>query len=129
MLLGEVKRVLRRGGLFGIDLVPDLPAWDEYRNQVSLEGRGPRGGALTLVESVRQDRRRGLTIFDEEFVERIGRRTTRHRFSLTFRTIALPDLVERLAAAGFRAERLIGDYDGGGLTFDSKVWAVLARKR
>ena len=129
MLLADVHRVLKRRGLFGIDLVPDLPAWQEYHNQVSLRGRGPRGGELTLVESVRQDRRRGLTIFDEEFVERIGRRATRHRFSLTFRTIALPHLVERLDDAGFRAERLLGDYDGGRWTFDSNVWIILARKR
>jgi SAM-dependent methyltransferase len=56
-LLGEVRRVLAPGGLFAIDLVPDLPKWHEYNEQVSLRGRGPRGGQLTLVESVRQDRR------------------------------------------------------------------------
>src|SRR5471032_2230704 len=28
--LASVSRVLRRGGVLGIDLVPDLPAWDEY---------------------------------------------------------------------------------------------------
>jgi ubiquinone/menaquinone biosynthesis C-methylase UbiE len=129
MLLGEVHRVLRKGGLFGIDLVPDLPKWHEYNEQVSLRGRGPRGGELTLVESVRQDRRRRLTIFDETFVERIGRRSTRHTFSLTFRTLSLPEVVERVAGAGFVVERLLGDYRGGMWTDDSEVWVILARKR
>jgi ubiquinone/menaquinone biosynthesis C-methylase UbiE len=129
MLLGEVHRVLRKGGLFGIDLVPDLPKWHEHNEQVSLRGRGPRGGELTLVESVRQDRRRRLTIFDETFVERIGRRSTRHTFSLTFRTLSLPEVVERVAGAGFVVERLLGDYRGGMWTDDSEVWVILARKR
>lgn len=128
MLLDDVRRVLRRGGLFGIDLVPDLPKWHEYSEQVSLRGQGPRGGQLTLVESVRQDRRRKLTIFDETFVERIGRRTTKHTFSLTFRTLSLPDVVERVAAAGFVVERLLGDYRGGRWTDDAEVWVILARK-
>lgn len=128
MLLDEVRRVLRPGGLFGIDLVPDLPKWHEYNEQVSLRGKGPRGGQLTLVESVRQDRRRKLTIFDETFIERIGRTTTRHAFSLTFRTLSLPDVVERVAGAGFTVERLLGDYRGGRWTDDSEVWVILARK-
>ena len=129
MLLGEVHRVLGRGGLFGIDLVPDLPKWHEYIEQVSLKGRGPRGGQLTLVESVRQDRRRRLTVFDEVFVERIGGRTTKHAFSLTFRTLSLPEVVERVAEAGFVVDRLLGDYRGGRWTGDSEVWVILARKK
>lgn len=127
-LLADVRRVLRKGGLLGIDLVPDLPAWKEYRDRVSLRGRGPRGGELTLVESVRQDRRRKLTIFDEEFIEQKGSRKTRHTFSLTFRTLSLPDVVERLAAAGFVVEELLGDYRGGRWADDSEEWLILARK-
>ena len=70
--LASVHRVLRRGGTFGIDLVPDLPRWSEYSRRVSL--RGLRGKTrVTLVESVRQDRKRRLTIFDHEYVERRGR--------------------------------------------------------
>lgn len=127
-LLSEVRRVLRPGGLFGIDLVPDLPAWREYNQQVSMRGKGPRGGQLTLVESVRQDRRRKLTIFDEVFVERIDRRTTRHEFSLTFRTLSLPDMVERLSVEGFIVDRLLGDYRGSPWTAESGVWVILARR-
>jgi hypothetical protein len=127
MLLADVRRVLRPGGLFAIDLVPDLPKWSEYNEQVSMRGQGPRGGQLTLIESVRQDRRRRLTIFDELFVERIGRRKTEHRFSLTFRTLSLPEVVERVATAGFQIERLLGSYRGGAWTDDSEIWVILAR--
>jgi ubiquinone/menaquinone biosynthesis C-methylase UbiE len=128
-LLADVHRVLRRGGLFGIDLVPDLPAWREYRGRTTLQGRGPRGGRLTLVESVRQDRRRRLTIFDETFIERKGRRTSKHTFSLTFRTLSPPEVVERLAGAGFVVEQLLGDYRGGQWTDDAETWLIVARRR
>ena len=37
--LDELARVLRPGGALGIDLVPDLPAWDEYRDRTRLRGR------------------------------------------------------------------------------------------
>lgn len=127
-LLAETRRVLAPGGLFGIDLVPDLPAWRECREHVSLRGRGPRGGELTLIESVRQDRRRRLTIFDEVFVETIGRRRTRHAFTLTFRTLSLPDVVERVGRAGFAIERLFGDYAGGPWHDDAEVWLIVARR-
>ncbi len=71
--LKSVARVLRPGGLFVLDLVPDLPRWSEYRRRTSLKGRRDARTTVTLVESVRQDRRRKLTIFDQEYVERRGR--------------------------------------------------------
>ena len=42
--LDSVARVLKPGGLFGIDLVPDVPNWREYREQGPDEGpdRGRR---------------------------------------------------------------------------------------
>jgi len=126
--LADCARVLKRGGTLGIDLVPDLPAWDEYRRDVRLRGRAKGGGRITLVESVRQDRRRGVTIFDEEFVLTRGRRARRHRFSLTFRTLSVPDTIERLAAAGLTAERILGDYRGAAWDDRADVWVILARK-
>src|SRR5262249_20312263 len=55
--LASVSRVTIRGGLLGIDLVPDVPNWREYEDRVQLRGRdGARH--LTLIESVHQDRRR-----------------------------------------------------------------------
>ena len=43
--LASVARVLPKGGRFGIDLVPDLPAWDEYEDRKTLAGRMGRGHA------------------------------------------------------------------------------------
>ena len=128
-VLAESFRVLRRGGRLGIDLVPDLPAWREYQERVSLRGRGPRGGEVTLVESVRQDRRRRLTIFDETFIEKIGRRTERHTFSLTFRTLSLPEVVERVERAGFGVEQQLGSYAGERWHEDTDVWLILAKRK
>ncbi len=127
--LAAVRRVLRRGGVFGIELVADLPAWEEYRKRVSLTGwRGRRGGArVTLVETVRQDRERHLTIFDQEFSERRGRTVERRRFSLTFRTLSVPQMVRRLEKAGFEVTALLGDYRGGPWDPRAEVWMILAR--
>ncbi len=127
--LADAARVLRTGGLLGVDLVPDLTSWAEYHRRVSLQGRGPAGGTVTLIESVRQDRRKRLTIFDEEFVERRGRTVSRHAFSLTFRTLTAPEMCDRLESAGFRVESLSGSYRGRPWSPDSDVWLIRARKR
>src|SRR5262245_24198193 len=84
--LASAARVLRPGGLFGIDLVPDVPHWREYENQVQLRGPAGGGGHLTLIESVHQDRVRRLTTFEQRYVRRKGRETAEKRFTLTFRT-------------------------------------------
>jgi ubiquinone/menaquinone biosynthesis C-methylase UbiE len=126
--LESVARVLRRGGLFGVDLVPDLPRWREYERRTSLQGR--RGArAITLIESVRQDRRRRLTIFDHEYIERRGRVRRVHRFTLTFRTLSIPQMAARLERAGFAIEATLGDYRGGPWDERADVWVMLARKR
>ena len=127
--LAEAARVLRRGGLLGIDLVPDLATWEEYARLVRLHGRSRAGTSLTLVESVRQDRRRGLTTFDETFVERRGRKTRRQTFALTFRTRPLREIAARLERAGFRVEATLGDYHGRPWDPRADVWLVLARRR
>jgi len=126
--LSSVHRVLHRGGVFGIDLVPDLPRWSEYSRRISL--RGSRGRTrVTLVESVRQDRKRRLTVFDHEYVERRGRTRRVHTFSLTFRTLSVAKISRRLEAAGFVVDAVMGDYNGGPWTRDSDVWLILARKK
>ena len=125
--LASVARVVKPRGTFGIDLVPDLPSWQSYRKEMRLRGR--LGGAgITLVESVRQDRRRGLTIFDEEFIVGTGPRARRHRFSLTFRTLAIAAFLDRVAAAGFSIDAVHGDYRGGAWTPESDAWVVMARR-
>ena len=126
--LAEAARVLRPGGLFGVDLVPELARWDEYGRSVRLRGRRPSGATVTLTEAVRQDRRRGLTIFDERFTERRGSTVRRRRFSLTFRTRSMRRVVDRLERAGFRVEALLGDYRGAPWDRRAKVWVVLARR-
>ena len=128
--LSEVHRVLQPNGTFGLELVADLPSWEEYRKRVSLKGwRGRRGGAhLTLVESVRQDRSRRRTIFDQEFTERRGRQARVHRFSLAFRTLSVPQMTRRLERAGFEISALLGDYRGGRWDARADVWIILARK-
>ena len=127
-VLDETHRVLRPGGLLGIDLVPDLPRWSEYAGAETFRGR-MRGGLVTLVETVRQDRKRGLTTFHEQFTRRIGRRTVTRRFSLTFRTLPMQTLIARLERAGFEIEALHGDYNDGAWHLSTDVWIVLARKR
>ena len=127
--LSSVARVLRRGGLFAMDLVPDLPRWSEYERRASIRGRRGTRSTITLIESVRQDRRRQLTIFDQEYVERRGRERTIHRFALTFRTLSIPQMTRRLAAAGFSVDAVLGDYQGGPWDARADVWVVLARKK
>jgi hypothetical protein len=127
--LAEAARVLRRGGVLGIDLVPDLPAWAEYGPRVRLQGQSRDGRHVTLIESVRQDRRRRLTIFDEQFVERQGGRTRRRRFSLTFRTLPMPRIVAMVEQAGLRIDGLFGDYHGAAWDPHAETWIVVARKR
>lgn len=127
-VLGESARVLRRGGQLGVDLVPELAHWPEYQSRVRLQGPSARGTRLTLVESVRQDRRRRLTIFDERFVERQGRRDRLRRFSLVFRTLPLADTIARIERAGFRIESVLGDYRGRPWDARAEAWVLLARK-
>jgi ubiquinone/menaquinone biosynthesis C-methylase UbiE len=126
--LAAVHRVLRRGGLFAVDLVPDLPRWAEYRRRVSLKGRGGRGTHLTLIESVRQDRRTRRTIFGQEYIVRRGRNRRVHRFSLTFRTLSVPQVSKRLERAGFRVRAVLGDYHGGPWDQRADVWIIIAER-
>lgn len=126
--LAAVAGVLRRDGVFGIDLVPDLPRWAEYRERVTLAGSSGARTHLTLHESVRQERRRRLTIFDQVYVERRGTRTRRHRFSLTFRTLSVPQMRRRLEQAGLRVRAVLGDYRGGPWHPDADAWVILASR-
>ena len=57
-------RARGRDGSSGWDdyaLVPDVPKWREYSDRIQLRGRAAGGAHLTLIESVRQDRRRRVT--------------------------------------------------------------------
>ena len=106
----------------------DLPRWQEYSRRTTLSGHRGRTH-LTLVESVRQDARRRLTIFDQEYVERRQGRRRSHRFSLAFRTLSVREVASRLAAAGFEVKAVLGDYQGGPWDERADVWLILAARR
>jgi len=127
--LASVARVLDRDGRFGIDLVPDLPQWAEYREKKTLAGRLGRDTRVSLIESVRQDRARRLTIFDQRYTTVRNGATREHRFSLTFRTLSVPQMAKRLERAGFAVDAVLGDYRGGPWDARADVWVVLARRR
>lgn len=125
--LASVARILAPGGTFGVDLVPDVPRWREYSNRVQLQGRA--GAAhLTLVETVRQDRRRRLTTFDQCYIERRGTKETAHRFALTFRTETVRTMTRRLERAGFEVSAVLGDYEGRPWDARADVWIILAKR-
>ena len=117
-------------GIFGLELVADLPAWGEYA-QAGQPARPSqaRRRQVTLVESVRQDRAEGPDDL-RPGVHRTARpgRPRRHRFALTFRTLSVPQMSRRLEAAGFAVEALLGDYQGGPWDPRADVWIILARK-
>ncbi len=127
--LSSVARVLKTGGRFGIDLVPDLPQWAEYRGRKTLSGTMGRGIRVSLVESVRQDRRRRLTIFQQRYETHRGTARREHRFTLTFRTLTVRQMARRLEMAGFAVDAVLGDYHGGPWDRRADVWVLLASKR
>ena len=127
--LASVARVMPKGARFGIDLVPDLPRWSEYAARKTLSGQMGRGTKVALVEAVRQDRARRLTIFDQRYVTvRHGVRR-QHRFTLTFRTLSIRQMARRLEGAGFGIDAVLGDYRGGPWDARADVWVILATKR
>ncbi len=126
--LQSVARACRPGTTFGIDLVCDVPAWQEYRQRVRMRGAGPGGSRISLVESVRQDRARKLTVFDQEYTEQRGKTRRVYRFSLAFRTLPLPEMLSRVESAGFTVEAVLGDYDGRPWDLRADVWLIVARK-
>jgi ubiquinone/menaquinone biosynthesis C-methylase UbiE len=126
--LKDVRRVLTKNGTFGLELVADLPAWDEYANRTTLRGaRGPHGKPIALVESVKQDRGNHITRFVQTFVEGRGKGATRKTFSIAFRTLNVPQMVQRLEKAGLEVTALLGDYQGGPWDLRAEVWIILAR--
>ena len=127
--LDSVARVTAPGGLFGVDLVPDVPGWREYTDRIQMRGKAAGGAHLTLIESVRQDPRRKLTIFDQRYIVRRGGRRSEHPFTLTFRTLPIKGMTRRLERAGFAIEAVLGDYRGRPWDARADVWLILARRQ
>lgn len=127
--LREASRVLEPGGLLGIDLVPDVPRWREYtRKLVFFSPHGPRGLPLALRETVRQDRTRGITTFEQEYSEGRGSARQVTPFTIRFRTLPLPAIARRVQRAGFTVDAVLGDYRGAAWDRRADVWILLARK-
>jgi ubiquinone/menaquinone biosynthesis C-methylase UbiE len=125
--LASIRKVLAYGGIFGLELVPDVPQWREYDNRVQLQGTARGGVHLTLIESVRQDRPRHRTTFRQRYIERRGGRRQEHDFDLTFRTLSVPQMTRRLERAGFEVDAVLGDYHGTPWTQAADEWIILAR--
>lgn len=125
--LASVARVMPKGARFGIDLVPELPRWSEYAARKTMSGRMGRT-AVSLVESVTQDRARRVTTFDQRYVSTRDGVRRQHRFTLTFRTLSVRQMSNRLERAGFEVEAVLGDYQGGPWDDRADVWILLARK-
>jgi ubiquinone/menaquinone biosynthesis C-methylase UbiE len=126
--LASVARIIEPGGTFGVDLIPDVPRWREYANKVQLRGRAA-GVDLTLIESVRQDRTRRLTFFEQRYIERRGGHSRSHCFELVFRTLAVPQMTRQLERAGFEVKAVLGDYRGGLWDDRADAWIFLAERR
>ena len=78
---------------------------------------------------MRQDRKRGLTIFEQEYIERRGRATASKRFDLAFRTVSVPQMLRRVERAGFGVQAVLGDYDGAAWDPRADVWLIIAERR
>lgn len=127
--LREAFRVLEPGGVLGVDLVPDVPKWREYtRKLVFFSPEGPRGLPITLRETVRQDRDKGLTTFEQEYVEGRGASKRVTPFTIRFRTLPLPAIARKVERVGFGVEAVLGDYRGGPWDRRADVWLLVARK-
>ena len=128
--LRAVAATLEPGGRFVMELVADLPAWQEYAEVTKLRGWRPGKRAhVSLVESVRQDRRRGLTLFEQTFVETRGRAKRSQRFTLAFRTLSVAQMASRLSRAGFQVTARLGSYEGDPWTKASETWILIAERR
>jgi ubiquinone/menaquinone biosynthesis C-methylase UbiE len=125
--LASVARMLPRGGVFGIDLVPDVPNWREYTNRVQLRGR-LGASRITLIETVRQDPARRRTTFAQRYVVQERGRRAEHQFDLTFRTLTVPAMRRRLERAGFAIDAVLGDYRGRPWDERADVWIIVAKK-
>ena len=126
--LASVADVLAPGGLFGVDLVPDVPNWREYANRIQLKGQGrgrrtpdPRrvgpAGSQEAPHDLRADLHRAP-----------GHQGDGAHVRPDVPHAADPDLHETPRTAGFAIEAVLGDYRGGPWDERADVWIMLARR-
>lgn len=125
--LHAVARVLAPGGSVWIDLAVEVPRWPEYRNRVRWRQPKDSTRDATLVESVRQDRAKRMTIFRQVYTQRRRRGTIKRDFELCFYTPSLSQLRSQLASAGLVMEPP-RDYDGRAWHSRSDTLVVRAKK-
>lgn len=125
--LRAVAGVLTPGGSVWIDIAIEVPRWPEYRNRVRW--RQPEGSTrdATLVESVRQDRARRMTIFRQVYTGRRRSGTIKRDFELCFYTPTLTQLRAQLASAGLVMDQP-RDYEGRAWRSGSETLVVQARR-
>ena len=128
--LASVERVLTPGGMFGLDLVPDVPVVEGVPQQSAISWLATRwkdahhAGGICPAGSSKK-----LTVFDQEYIEQRGAERKSRRFSLVFRTLTVPQVTRRLERAGFRIRAVLGDYSGEPWDPRADVWLILAEKQ
>jgi len=89
---------------------------------------GHRQVPVMLVEQVRQDRPRGLTIFDHRYVLGTGRACEVREFRVTFRTLPVPEFLARLRTAGSSSMPCTAATAASRSRRTRNTWIVLATK-
>ncbi len=125
--LRAVGGVLSPGGSLWIDIAVEVPRWPEYRNRVRWRQPKHSTRDATLVESVRQDRARRMTIFRQVYTQRRRSGTIKRDFELCFYTPTLNQLRAQLAAAGLVMDQP-RDYEGRAWTSRSETLVVRATR-
>jgi hypothetical protein len=86
-----------------------------------------QGRELRVYEQSRWDRARQTIVATYVYVDQRARKEERH--DIVQRYLLLPDLEKLLHDAGFRVERVSGDFDNAVYTEDSDILAVEAGLR
>jgi SAM-dependent methyltransferase len=122
--LRAAAHVIAPGGVFWIDIAVEVASWPEYRNRVRWRQRPDAPRDATLIESVRQDRARRLTVFRQQYTQRRRRRTITRDFDLCFYTPSVRQLHAMLRRAGFHVD---GTTDYAGLAWQKGSDSLVVR--
>ena len=122
-----MSRVLAPGGVFGLDLVPDVPRWQEFapREPARHARSAWRAGD---ADRIRASGPRSRPDHLRPGVRRRHRPRAPHASLLAdiSRTVGIQPLRRRLERAGFRIDAVLGSYDGAPWDPRADVWVILA---